>query len=279
MKTAGNAGLDRWRCCLQVAALVTGLAVAGVATAQGRGGGPPRSARESALVDLTGQWVAVVNEDWRWRMITPPVGDVSSLPVNGRGRAAAAAWDLERDRADGQLCRAFAGPGLIRQPTRIRASWEDDDTLLLEFDAGQQTRRLEFGAAAPPAEHQLQGYSRASWYSQTLQRGVFGSSAAPSGALHVVTTQFTSGYLRPNGVPFSDEATMKEFFHTFSLPGDLGTWLVVTTVVADPAFLTSELVMSTQFRKEDGTSGWNPRPCDISPPLVEREPAPPGPFG
>ena len=65
--------------------------------------GPPdtRSPRERAPIDITGQWVAVVNEDWRWRMVTPPVGDTASLPVNERGRAAAAAWDLERDKAEG----------------------------------------------------------------------------------------------------------------------------------------------------------------------------------
>src|SRR5215204_3840350 len=73
--------------------------------------GPPdtRSPRERASIDITGQWVAVVNEDWRWRMLTPPIGDTASLPVNERARAAAAAWDLERDRAEGALCKAFAG--------------------------------------------------------------------------------------------------------------------------------------------------------------------------
>jgi hypothetical protein len=279
--TTMQAGLCRWRrAALAVATIAMATAIASGAAAQGRrGGGPPPSPRAGALVDVTGQWVAVVNEDWRWRMITPPVGDVSSLPVNPGGRAAAAAWDLEQARAAGDLCKAFAGPGLIRQPTRIRVSWEDDDTLRFDFDAGQQTRRLEFGAAAPPDEHSLQGYSQASWSTQTLQRGVFGSRAAPAGALRVVTTHFTGGYLRPNGVPYSDQATMKEFFHSFTLPGDAGTWLIVTTVVTDPVYLNGELVMSTQFRKEDDTSRWNPRPCDISPPLVEREPAPPGPFG
>jgi hypothetical protein len=212
-------------------------------------------------------------------MITPPVGDVSSLPVNAAGRAAAADWDLERDRAEGQLCRAFAGPGLIRQPTRIRVGWEDDDTLLFEFDAGRQERRLEFGPGEPPAEHTLQGYSQASWYSQPLSRGVFGSSETDKGALHVVTNHFTPGYLRPNGVPYSEKTVMKEFMHSFTLPGDGGTWLIVTTVVDDPTYLTQELVISTQFRKEDERSNWDPRPCEISPPLVEREPAPPGPFG
>jgi hypothetical protein len=95
----------------------------------------------------------------------------------------------------------------------------------------------------------------------------------------VQTINLTPGYLRPNGVPYSEEATMTEFFHSFTLPGDGGTWLVVTTVIDDPVYLTSELVMSTQFKKENGRANWNPRPCEILPPLVVREPEPPGPFG
>jgi hypothetical protein len=237
-----------------------------------------RSPRESAPFDLTGQWVAVVNEDWRWRMVTPPVGDVASLPVNAEGRAAAAAWDLEQDRAEGRLCRAFGAPGLIRQPTRIRASWDDDDTLLLEFDAGRQTRRLEFEPSSAPAEHTLQGYSQASWSRPTLRRGVFGASAPPGGALHVLTTNLAPGYLRPNGVPYSEEATMTEFFRTLSLPEDGGTWLIVTTVIEDPVYLRTELIMSTQFKKEAQRGDWNPRPCEIHAPLVVRDPEPPGPF-
>jgi hypothetical protein len=270
---------SRARHHLRAAAFAASLALLGVAAAQPPGGGSARSPRESALFDMTGQWVAVVNEDWRWRMITPPVGDVSSIPVNARGREAAAAWDLDRDRAEGELCKAFGAPGLIRQPTRIRVSWDDDDTLLLEFDAGRQTRRLEFGPTSPPAERSVQGHSQASWFRQTLQRGVFGSRAPPSGALRVQTTNMTPGYLRPNGVPYSEETTMKEYFHTFTLPGDGGTWLVVTTVIDDPVYLTTELIMSTQFKKETRRANWNPRPCEIRPPLVVREPEPPGPFG
>jgi hypothetical protein len=80
-------------------------------------------------------------------------------------------------------------------------------------------------------------------------------------------------------VPYSEDAVMKEFFHSFTLPGDAGTWLIVTTVVEDPVYLSQDLVMSTQFRKEADESGWDPRACTISPPLIEREPAAPGPFG
>ena len=243
--------------------------------------GPPdtRSPRERASIDITGQWVAVVTEDWRWRMITPPVGDTASLPVNERARAAAAEWDLERDRAEGALCKAFAGPGLMRQPTRIRIEWEDGDTLKLEFDAGRQVRRFEF-TPQPVAERSLQGYSEAQWFRQTQSRGVFGARTPPEGGSLVVrTAQLTGGYLRPNGVPFSERATVKEFFNTFTLPGDAGAWLVVTTVVSDPEYLTTELIMSTQFKKEASRGAWDPRPCDIAPPLRGPAPTPDNPFG
>jgi hypothetical protein len=237
-----------------------------------------RTPRERAPIDLTGQWVAVVDEDWRWRMVTPPVGDTSSLPVNERGRAAAAAWDLERDKAEGNLCKAFAGPGLMRQPTRIRIDWEDDDTLRFEFDAGRQIRRLEF-APRPAAERSLQGYSEARWFRQTQSRGVFGQrTPTDGGSLVVQTTQLAGGYLRPNGVPFGERATVKEFFNTFALPGDAGAWLIVTMVVDDPEYLTTELVISSQFKKEASRAAWNPRPCDIAPPLRAPAPTPPDPF-
>jgi hypothetical protein len=245
--------------------------------------GPPapdtRSARERAPIDITGQWVAVVNEDWRWRMITPPIGDAASIPLNAEGRERAAAWSLERDRADGNLCRAFGPPGLIRQPTRLRVSWENDETLLLEFDAGRQSRRLQFSPMAAPAGATLQGHSEARWFRQPQARGVFGGRTPPDGgALHVRTTSLTTGYLRPNGVPYSDRATIKEFFNTFTLPGDGGAWLIVTTVVDDPVYLTTELLLSTQFKKESGRAGWNPRSCEIAAPRVVRAPEPPGPF-
>ncbi len=237
-----------------------------------------RTPRERALFDITGQWVPAANEDWRWRMATPPVGDTSSLPANERGRAAAAAWDLERDRAEGALCKAFAGPGLMRQPTRIRIDWEDDDTLELEFDAGRQVRRFEF-SAQPATERSLQGVSQAQWFRQAQSRGVLGGRTPSAGGTLVVrTAQLAGGYLRPNGVPFSEHATVKEFFTTFTLPGDAGVWLVVTTVVTDPEYLTTELVLSSQFKKEASRGAWDPRPCDIAPPLRGPLPTPDNPF-
>ncbi len=259
---------------LELAALAAlWLGVAAPPPARAQFGPPPppdtRSPRERALIDITGQWVAVVTEDWRWRMVTPPVGDTASLPLNERGRTVAAQWSLERDRAEGNLCRPFGVPGLIRQPTRVRIVWDDDDTLSLEFDAGRQVRRFEF-VDTPSGEPSLQGHSAARWFRQPQSRGVFGVRTPPQGGSLVVrTTRLRSGYLRANGVPYSDRATVKEFFNTFALPGDGGTWLIVTTVVDDPEYLTTELILSSQFKKETGRAGWNPRPCDIAaPPLL-----------
>jgi len=231
---------------------------------------PPdlRAARERAPIDLTGQWVAVITEDWRWRMVTPPVGDSASIPLNPKGIAATKSWDFAKDRAEGSFCRAYGPPGLIRQPTRLRIDWQDADTLRLQFDAGNQTRMLHF---APQTAHErsLQGDSTAKWFRQTQSRGLFAANTPTTGgSLQVVTRNMTAGYLRPNGVPYGENATVKEYFNTFASP-DVGAWLVVTTVVVDPDYLTTDLIMSTQFKKEANRSHWNPRACDIAPPLVE----------
>jgi hypothetical protein len=106
-----------------------------------------------------------------------------------------------------------------------------------------------------------------------------GGSAASGGALHVRTTDMAPGYLRPNGVPYSEHATLKEYFNMFTLPGDGGTWLVVTTVVNDAKYLTTELIMSSQFKKETRRAGWNPRPCETQPPLIDDPLYTPGLFG
>jgi glyoxylase-like metal-dependent hydrolase (beta-lactamase superfamily II) len=142
------------------------------------------------------------------------------------------------------------------------------DTLRLQFDAGNQTRMLHF---APQTAHErsLQGDSTAKWFRQTQSRGVFAANTPTTGgSLQVVTRNMTAGYLRPNGVPYGENATVKEYFNTFASP-DVGAWLVVTTVVVDPDYLTTDLIMSTQFKKEANRSHWNPRACDIAPPLVE----------
>src|SRR5215510_9027150 len=116
----------------------------------GRGGppGPPPTAQAQAPIDLTGYWVSVVTEDWRWRMLTPAKGDTASVPLNAEGQRVAGMWDLEKDKADGNLCRAFGAAGLLRLPLRIHITWQDTNTMKLESDSGQQTRLFMFAQAS-----------------------------------------------------------------------------------------------------------------------------------
>ena len=125
---------------------VAGALLGGAATAFAqRAAAPAESPKASAPIDVTGYWVAVVSEDWRHRMMTPRKGDFESLPLNAEGRRAANAWSLDADNAAGEQCKAFGVGSIMRQPGRLHITWADDDTLKIDFDAGTQTRLLEFG--------------------------------------------------------------------------------------------------------------------------------------
>jgi hypothetical protein len=76
----------------------------------------------------------------------------------------------------------------------------------------------------------------------------------------VLTTHLSGGWLRRNGVPYSEETTVTEYYDRFVAP-DGETWMVVTTVVADPKYLTQEYVTSSHFRREPNNAKWDPTPC------------------
>src|SRR5262252_11171817 len=107
--------------------------MAASAYAQGRGGPPqpPQSPRAGAPIDLTGYWVSLVTEDWRYRMMTPAKGDYTSVPLNAEGQKVADTWDPAKDKASGNQCRAYGAAGILRLPGRLHITWQDDNTLKL----------------------------------------------------------------------------------------------------------------------------------------------------
>jgi len=236
------------------------MPAAGAAAAARPPQAPSRPPPENAVIDVTGHWVAIVNEDWRWRMVTPPKGDVTSVPLNAEGRRAAEAWDPAEDGA----CAAYGAAALLRMPTRLSIEWSADDVLTLRTDAGSQTRELVFADAPPPAAApSLQGDSRARWIPTSRPPGGFGAAArppAPGGSLQVVTTHLSGGWLRRNGVPYGADAVVTEYFDRFPAPnGD--QWLMVTTIVEDPAYLDQPYVTSSHFKREPDASRWRPTRC------------------
>jgi hypothetical protein len=252
---------------LSKAAAVTLLIIAS-ASMQAQFGPPPpqapRPAKTVAPMDLTGYWVSIVTEDWRWRMVTPAKGDVTSVPLNQDGRKAADAWDPDKDIAAGNQCKAYGAAGIMRVPGRVHITWTDDDTLKVETDAGTQTRTFHFNAKPVTNDApSWQGYSVAIWDGlRPAPRGRGAAAPTPQGgSLKVVTTHMKAGYLRKNGVPYSGNAELTEYYDRTNEPnGD--SWLIVTTIVHDPANLYQDFVTSTHFKMEKDGSKFSPSACE-----------------
>ena len=246
---------------LPIAAMLALAALAGDGSAygQGRGAPPPPSAKASAPLDLTGYWVSVVNEDWRFRMITPAKGDYGGIPITKEALQLVNAWNPSADEAAGEQCKSYGAAAIMRVPGRIHVTWQDDETLRVDTDAGTQTRLFRFGAArAAPGQPTWQGASAARW------EAAGGRGGAPaSGSLTVVTTNMRAGYLRKNGVPYSENARVTEYFDV-APQGQDGRLLVVTTVVDDPRYLSQPFIVSSHFKKEPDGSKWDPTPCSAT---------------
>jgi hypothetical protein len=136
----------------------------------------------------------------------------------------------------------------MRAPTRLHITWLDDRTLKVESDYGMQTRLLHFAPGKPAG-------GASSWQGDSVARW--------EGSLRVVTTNLRPGYLRKNGVPYSANAALTEFFDLFThKSGD--RWLVITSRVHDPENLQTDWITSLNFRKEPNGSRWDPTPCSAA---------------
>jgi hypothetical protein len=231
---------------------------------RGRGAGPAgKTPKESAPIDLTGYWVSIVSEDWRFRMVTPPKGDHPDFLLTPAGTKVADSWDPAKDEAEKDHCKAYGAPNIMRVPGRFHITWADDRTLKIETDAGQQTRLLRFSstagqapgaapvatsvASAPAGPPSRQGTSTAQWERKSLR---------------VDTSNLLPGYLQYNGVPFSSGLKMFEYFDVITEPGG-EIWLIDDSVIADPMYLTRSIKRSTHLRKQADAKGWDPQPCMV----------------
>jgi len=235
-------------------ALIVALALAldaGTNSAQTQPRGAGTSARESAPIDLTGTWVSVVFEDWKFRMVTPDPGIFDGIPLNAEGRRVGETWDPEADEAAGDTCKAYGAPAIMRLPGRFRISWQDDETLMIETDQGDQRRFLHFGAVSPGPPSR-QGHSIAEWL----------PAPAGGGSLKVTTNNLLAGYMRMNGAPYSNQTGMTEYFDVHSLPnGDV--YLTITTRVTDPVYFSGPDLKSTDLRRLPNDRGWAPEACRV----------------
>ncbi len=231
---------------------------------------PPPTAQAAAPIDLTGYWVSQIVDEWRFR-VTPQKGDIAYLPINAEARKIALAWDPDKDIADGEQCKAYGAVGVMQRPGRLHVTWADENTLQIDADAGTQTRLLHFGPQAG-ANVSWQGSSVAQWQVRgraLIDLGGIGfvpgggrpqATRGQGGSLKVVTTRMRPGYIRKNGVPYSEKAVLTEYMNI--LAGQQGdVYLSVTAFVEDPAYLNQPFIRTYTFKKAADASGWDPTPC------------------
>jgi len=237
------------------------LAAHATAFAQGRGRGgapaPPQTAKAAAPIDVTGYWVSVVTEDWRYRMVTPAKGDYQGVPMTPEARKIADAWDPAKEEASGEVCKSYGAPAILRVPGRLHLTWQDDQTLRMDTDAGKQTRVFHFGNWKPASggPHTIQGDSVAVWEG--------GGRGATDGAMKVTTTNLKAGFLRKNGVPYGEDTSLTEYYELIAMP-DGAPLLVVTISTTDPMYLRQPFVITSQFKKEPTDAKWHPTDCSAT---------------
>jgi len=206
--------------------------------------------------------------------------DDGNIPYKPTGAQAAMKWDPAKDEAEGNACKAYGAPGLMRLPTHLHITWQDDNTLKMEADYGTQTRLFHFGPppnagqlnstnatylppgvtkVEPPAglEPSWQGYSIASW---TIMGG--SGNFERGGSLKSVTTRLKPGYYWKNGMPYTGNAVLTEYFRIMALP-DRSQWIRLTQIVDDPDYLTQPWIVNYQFKKLPDGSKWTPTPCSV----------------
>jgi hypothetical protein len=249
------------------------LVPSGEARSQARDRTPAPTARASAPIDLTGYWVSVVTQDWRWRMVTPAKGDYASIPITLEAKKAGDSWDPARDEAAGEQCKSYGAPAIMAVPTRLRIAWQDENTLKVETDAGTQTRQFRFAPStalsadpstplrarrtrASRGNPTWQGDSIAQWERPRPARG----ASPKGGSLKVVTSNLRPGYLRKNGVPYSAEAVLTEYWDLSAGPGG-DQWITITSTVQDDRFLREPWVTALNFKRERDGARWEPTPC------------------
>ena len=264
------------RVLIAAAAMLTMVAVPFAQRGAGQGGrggaqgAAPATPQASAPIDITGYWVSIIVDEWRFR-VTPQKGDIPYLPLNNEARQIANAWDPAKDEAEGKQCKAYGAVGVMQRPGRIHLPWDNPATLKIEADAGGQTRLLHFGAApADKGQPSWQGYSVAEWQ----MPGGRGRRGAPPpgpadnvsnrpagmGSLKVVTTNMLPGYIRKNGVPYSANAVLTEYFNR--LTGQQNdSYIALTAMVDDPTYLTGQFIRTYTFKKLPDATGWEPTPC------------------
>ena len=217
-------------------------------------------AASAPAVDLTGYWTPAMHEDALERGAGSELGDYAGFALNEAGRLWALSYDPSRVTLKHHQCDAYVAPYQMRATGNFRI-WEQrdpDDQRLVAIHVWAQTtegHRVIWmdGRPHPPAwaPHSFRGFSTGRFVGN---------------ALVVYTTHMKQGWLRRNGTPESDQATVTDFFVRH------GDHLINTTIVTDPVFLTEPEVRSNDYyRQTVDHQAWL-YACDDGEQILDRPP-------
>ena len=188
-----------------------------------------------AQADLTGSWGPRYHEDFHERIPGPELANYLGLPINEAARQWALSWDPSRLTLEEHQCQVHVSPYIYRGPLQLRI-WEERDpkseallAIKNYISTYEQTRTIWMdGRPHPPeyAAHTWQGFSTGKWEGDMLT---------------VTTTHIKQGWIRRNGLPESDRATLIEHFIRH------GDYLTHISIVTDPVYLTEPLIKSQNF--------------------------------
>jgi hypothetical protein len=194
--------------------------------------------------NLVGYWTGMYHEDELERTDPgPPPGDYLGFPINEAGRYHADSWDADLVSVLEHQCIPHPAPYSMRGPANLTIYRLNDSStrqlqaFVIEGTFGGATRTIWMDGRPHPSKfspHTWAGFSTGEWEGDTLK---------------VVTTHIKAGYLRRNGLMYSDEATYIEFFNLHD------KYLTVTTLTEDPVYLTESLLRTESFV-------WNPYQSD-----------------
>ncbi len=186
-------------------------------------------------VDLSGNWAPVMHEDQPERGPGPELVNYLGIPITDGAREWALSWDASRLTLPEHQCQVHVAPYIYRGPLNVRI-WEEKDpqsqklvAIKQYISTYEQYRTIWMdGRPHPPdaAAHTWMGFSTGKWDGNILT---------------VYTTHLKQGWLRRNGLPESDQATLVEHYIRH------GERMTHVSIVTDPVYLAEPLIKTQDF--------------------------------
>lgn len=193
------------------------------------------SFRASPGLDLSGNWAPLIHEDQPERIPGPELANYLGLPITEGARVFAESWNASRLTLPEHQCQVHVASYIYRGPLNLRI-WEEKDpqsqrviAIRQYISTYEQNRTIWMDNRphpSPNAAHTWMGFSTGKWEGNVLT---------------VYTTHIKQGWVRRNGLPQSDQATLVEHFIRH------GNYLTHVSIVTDPIYLTEPLIKSQDF--------------------------------